>query len=133
MTSLTALLVFTAWTLLLVAGVLLYRGVKVLGGTPINSWARGRETAANSAFAVRLGDAHANSVENLAVFATIVLAAAAMGKSAAIDALCPWVVYVRIAQSLVHLLGTTQLLVTIRATLWAAQLALFGWMLFRLF
>jgi uncharacterized MAPEG superfamily protein len=133
MTSLTALLMFTAWTLLLVAAILLYRGIKVLGGTPINSWARGRETAANSPFAVRLGDAHANCIENLAVFAAIVLAAAALGKSAAIDTFAPWVVYARIAQSLVHLLGTTRALVTLRASLWAVQLVLFAIMLIRLF
>ena len=133
MTSLTALLMFTAWTLLLVAAVFLYRGIKVLGGTPINSWARGRETTANSPFAVRLGDAHANCIENLVVFATIALAAAALGKSASIDTFAPWVVYARIVQSLVHLLGTTQALVTVRASLWAVQLALFAIMLIKLF
>ena len=133
MTSLTALLMFTAWTLLLVAAVFLYRGIKVLGGTPINSWARGRETAANSPFAVRLGDAHANCIENLVVFAAIVLAAVALGKSTAIDAFAPWVVYARIVQSLVHLLGTTRALVTVRASLWAVPLALFAIMLIKLF
>ncbi len=129
MTPIQALLGFTGWTLLLVATVLLYRGLRFLSGTPINSWPRGAKPTADPAFMRRLEDAHANCLENLPVFAVIVLAAAALGKTALIAPLAAWVLYARLGQSLVHLLGTGSLLVLVRATFWSAQLALFFWML----
>ena len=45
MTPLQTLLGFAAWTLLLVLAVFLYRGLRFLGGTPINHWPRGNKPA----------------------------------------------------------------------------------------
>ncbi len=132
MTSLTALLGFALWTALLVAGVFSYRGLRVLGGTPINAWPRGNKPAGDMPFIKRLEDAHANSLENLPLFAVIVLAAAAMGKTALIEPFCAWVLYARIGQSSVHLLGTGVAHVLIRATFWGVQLGLFLFMFYRL-
>ncbi len=132
MTPIQALLGFAAWTILLIAGVFLYRGMRFLTGTPINHWPRGNKPADDAPFVKRLEDAHANCLENLPVFAVIVLVAAALGRLADIQALAPWVLYARIGQSLAHLSGTGPVNVFVRASFWSAQLALFGWMLVKL-
>jgi len=132
MTALQTLLGFAAWTLLLIAGVFLYRGMRFLTGTPINHWPRSNKPADDAPFVKRLEDAHANCLENLPVFAVIVLVAAALGRLADIQALAPWVLYARIGQSLAHLSGTGPVNVFVRASFWSAQLALFGWMLVKL-
>lgn len=133
MGAIHALLGFTGWTMLLVAVVFAYRGVRLLGGTPINSWGRGAKTTEDPAFMKRVEDAHANALENLPLFAAIVLSAAAMGKLDAVNMLAPYVLYARVGQSLVHLSGTNQLQVLVRATFWGAQLILFFVMLVKLF
>ena len=132
MTAIQALLGFTGWTLLLVAGVFLYRGIRFLGGTPINAWPRGAKETEDPGFIKRLEDAHANCVENLPAFAVIVLAAAALGKLDLIAALAPYVLYARLVQSLVHLSGTGRAQVLVRASFWGAQLVLFFMMLAKL-
>jgi len=132
MTPIQALLGFAAWTLLLIAGVFLYRGMRFLTGTPINHWPRSNKPADDAPFVKRLEDAHANCLENLPVFAVIVLVAAALGRLADIQALAPWVLYARIGQSLAHLSGTGPVNVFVRASFWSVQLALFGWMLVKL-
>lgn len=116
----------------MVFGVFLYRGMRFVTGTPINSWPRGAKSANDAAIVKRLGDAHANCLENLPVFAVIVLGAAAMGRLDAIAILVPWVLYARIAQTLTHLTGVGQLHVLVRATFWSVQLGLMLWMLFKL-
>ena len=106
MTPIQALLGFAAWTLLLIAGVFLYRGMRFLTGTPINHWPRGNKPADDAPFA--------------------------LGRQDTIAALAPWVLYARIGQSLAHLSGTGPVNVFVRASFWSAQLALFGWMLVKL-
>lgn len=133
MAAIHALLGFAGWTLLLVLIVFSYRGVRLLSGTPINAWPRGTRPANESGFAIRAGDAHANAVENLVVFAVIVLAAQALGRIDAIAAFAVWVFYARVGQSVAHLIGTSQPLVLIRASFWAVQLFLMFWMLWQLF
>jgi uncharacterized MAPEG superfamily protein len=129
-----ALLGFAGWTLLLVLTVFLYRGVRFLGGTPINAWPRGNKPADDAAFIKRAEDAHANCLENLPIFAVIVLAAGQLpGKLELIAPLAPFVLYSRIGQSLAHLAGTGKLHVFARAGFWAAQLVLFFLMLSKLF
>jgi uncharacterized MAPEG superfamily protein len=132
MTALQALLGFAAWTAILVLGVFLYRGMRFVSGTPINHWPRGAKPATDAAFVKRLEDAHANCLENLPVFAVIVLGAAATGRLDVVAVLAPWVLYARIAQSVTHLTGTGQLQVLVRASFWAVQLGLMLWMLFKL-
>jgi uncharacterized MAPEG superfamily protein len=132
MTAIQALLGFAAWTLLLVLLVFAYRGVRFLAGTPINSWPRGARPVVDAAWVQRLEGAHANCLENLPVFAVIVLSAAALGRLDAVAAPAPLVLYARIGQTAAHLWGTGPLQVLVRASFWAVQLALFVWMLFRL-
>jgi uncharacterized MAPEG superfamily protein len=128
MTALQALVGFTLWTLALVALVFLYRGLRFLKGTPINSWPRGNKPADDAPLVKRVEDAHANCLENLPVFAAVVLAAAAMDKTNAVDALAQWVLYARMGQTLAHLWGVGPLQVFVRASFWGVQLALMAWM-----
>ncbi|MGA8391377.1 MAG: MAPEG family protein [Burkholderiaceae bacterium] len=132
MSALQALLGFAAWTLLLIAAVFLYRGMRFLGGTPINHWPRQAKPSDDAPIVRRLEDAHANCLENLPVFAVIVLAAAALGRLGDIQMLAPWVLYARIGQSLAHLSGTGPMNVFVRASFWSVQLALCIWMLVKL-
>lgn len=132
MSALHALLGFVAWTLLLVTLVFLYRGLRVLGGMPINGWPRGNKPSSDAGLVKRIEDAHANCLENLPIFAVIVLAAYASGKVAAIAVLAPCVLYARVGQSVCHLIATTKPLVFLRASFWLAQILLFFLMLARL-
>lgn len=132
MSALQSLLGFAAWTLLLIAAVFLYRGMRFLGGTPINHWPRQAKPTDDAPLVKRLEDAHANCLENLPLFAVIVLAAAALGRLADIQVLAPWVLYARIGQSLAHLSGTGKINVFVRASFWSVQLGLFAWMLVKL-
>lgn len=131
MTGMMALIGFTGWTLLLVFLVVGWRVLEVLRGRAANSWGRG--TAIEVPGLLKRADhAHLNCLENLPIFAVIVLAAAAMDKNAVVDGLAIWVLYARVAQSVTHLLGTSGILVLIRATFYAVQVALFAWMLWGL-
>ena len=117
----TALLLFAAWTLLLVFGVAGYRVALVLAmKKKANSWIRGQPTD-DPAFVTRLQHAHMNCVENLPVFGAIVLAAAAMGKSPVIDSVAAIFLGLRLAQSTVHLIGVSHWLVFVRASLFIPQ------------
>ncbi len=124
MTPMTALLWFAAWTLFLVVLVLLYRGPKILGGTPANAWTRGGGME-DPAIIKRISDAHLNCLENLPIFAVLVLAAASLDKTAVIGSLAAYVLYARVAQSVTHMIGTQPLLVMLRAAFWVIQIVLF--------
>ena len=104
MTAIDALLAYASWTLLLIAAVFLYRGLRFVQGTPINHWPRGAKPSDDAPLVKRIEDAHANCMENLPIFAIIVLAAAAMNKAELIVPFAAWVFYARVAQSVAHLL-----------------------------
>jgi uncharacterized MAPEG superfamily protein len=131
MSSLNALIGFGIWTLVLVLIAVGWRVIEVLRGKPADSWGRG-STTARPAFITRAEHAHLNCIENLPVFGAIVLAGAAMGKSSLIDAYAPIVLYARIGQSVIHLIGVNHVLVLIRATLYSVQVALFLFMALKL-
>jgi len=132
MVALQALIGFAAWTLLLVLVIFAWRGIGiVIQGKKANSWTRGKEVD-EPGLIRRIEHAHINCLENLPIFAVIVLAAAAMGKSAVTEPYAMYVLYARVAQSLTHMIGISHWLVLVRATFWAVQLALFVVMLFGL-
>ena len=132
MNALTALLLFAAWTLALMLAYVLPRVAATLTfQKKANSWPRdGADT--DAPIVKRAHHAHLNCVENLPVFAAIVLAAAAAGKLDAVNLLAPWVLYLRLAQSVTHLISTNALFVFIRANFFLLQVALMGWMIWRL-
>ena len=91
MTALQALVGFALWTLALITLVFLYRGLRFLRGTPINHWPRGNKPQDDASVVKRLEDAHANCMENLPVFAVLVLAASLMDKTNTIQTIAPFV------------------------------------------
>ena len=130
--SLTALLLFTAWTLLLVFVATNWRAFEMVAKrVPANSWGRDNKRSVPE-WVKRMEHAHLNCLENLPIFAAIVLVAVTAGKSAVIDGLAMCVVYARVGQSVTHLIGTSALLVVIRAAFFFVQILLFGYMLFLL-
>src|SRR6266404_5732369 len=117
MKGITALLLFAAWTLALMLTYVFYRtGLVMAGQKRADSWTRGRPTD-DLGFIVRAQHAHMNCVENLPVFAAIVLAAYALGRPAIADHVAPYVLGARVAQSAVHLVGVSHWLVFIRGGL----------------
>ena len=132
MTAITALLLFAAWTLTLMFVYVGYRTALVLTATKLaNSWTRGQPTD-DPPFITRAQHAHLNCVENLPVFAAIVLAAHAVGKPSVADSVSSFVLYARLAQSGVHLVGTTPSLVFVRAVLFTVQALLYLYMIWAL-
>ena len=129
MLSMQALIGFTAWTLLLVLIIFAWRGIEiVIKGKKADSWTRGKDVE-EPGLIRRIEHAHINCLENLPIFAVIVLAAAAMGKSAVTEPYAMYVLYARVAQTLTHMVGVSHWLVMLRATFWAVQLVLFVVML----
>ncbi|MBQ24372.1 MAPEG family protein [Alcanivorax sp.] len=132
MTGMTALLIYIVWTLILALSYATYRLPLVLTGKKAAShWERG-EPVDDPAILVRAKAAHLNCLENLPLFAALVLVAAATGQSETVNAVAGFVVAARIGQSLVHLVGTSFPLVFIRASLFLAQVALMLYLAFAL-
>jgi MAPEG family. len=125
MNAMTSLLAFAAWTLAVLSPVLVYRIGLILTGTKANSWTRGQQAVADPGFVTRLTHAHLNCLENLPIFAVLVLVGAAMGKSSVTEPLAQWVFYARVAQSVVHGISTSHPAVLLRAGLFTAQVVLF--------
>jgi uncharacterized MAPEG superfamily protein len=125
MTGMTALILFALWTLVTMFISQGYRLSQVMTfAKPINAFPRSAPNTDPGLF-VRARDAHANCLENLPIFAALVLAAAAMGQSPVADAAGYYVLLARVAQSVVHMIGTSVLLVWVRATLFFVQVILF--------
>ena len=131
MNAFHALLLFAGWTLLLMFVAVNWRVFEILRGKPANSWSRGSTTEV-PAVIKRMEHAHLNCLENLPIFGAIVLTAAAMNKTAVVDPYAPIVLYARLAQSLVHLIGTQSILVLVRAGFFVVQVVLFALMLWKL-
>jgi uncharacterized MAPEG superfamily protein len=132
MTGITAVLLFAAWTLVLMFIYVGYRVALVLAmKKPANSWGRGEKTD-DPGFITRAQHAHLNSLENLPVFAAIVLAGVALGKAPVVDPVAAYVLYARLAQSTVHLIGVNHWLVFIRANFLVIQAALCFYMIWGL-
>lgn len=132
MTGYTAVLLYAAWTLALALMYALPRVPQaLLGKQKADAWSRGQPNP-DPPILVRANHAHANCVENFAIFAAVVVVAGLMQKSAVVDAFAGAVLAARIGQSTVHLIGTSFVLVLIRATLFLAQVALIAAMIWQL-
>jgi uncharacterized MAPEG superfamily protein len=131
MTPITSLLLFAAWTLLIMFVAVNWRVLEIARGGPANSWTRGSAKAA-PAWVGRFEHAHLNCLENLPIFAVIVLAAVATDKATVIAPYCAIVLYLRVAQSLVHMVSISPGMVLLRAGLFTGQILLFFWMFWSL-
>lgn len=129
MNAIDALLWFTVWTLVLMFLYVGYRVALVLAmKKKANAWTRGQPTD-DPGFITRAHHAHLNAVENLPVFAAIVLAAYALGRPEVVDPWAQYVLWFRLAQSTVHLISINPWMVFLRANLFIIQLLLFFWMI----
>jgi uncharacterized MAPEG superfamily protein len=126
MTGMTALMLFAAWTLLLMMGYVTYRTMMVLRGSSAASWTRGSGYDV-PAFVKRVENAHANCVENLPVYGAIVLGAYVLGRPGVVDATALWFLAARLGQSIVHIAGVNHVLVLIRATFYTIQVLIMFW------
>lgn len=124
MTGITALLLFIGWTLLL---ALFYAGYRVppilLGKKSANHWERGKPVD-DPAILVRAKGAHLNCLENLPLFAALVLVGVVTNQTAVVDSVAGIMIFARFGQSIAHLIGTSLPLVLIRATLFVVQVAI---------
>lgn len=129
--SLAALLGFVALTLGLVIIYVGYRTMLVFARkTPANSWTRNAETWDDPAFIRRVQHAHLNCLENLPLFAALVLFAVATDQLAVTDGLAFWYLGFRLAQSAIHLAGAGPWLVFARANMLIGQwVILIYWLL----
>lgn len=124
-----SLLGFAAWTMLMpVLYVGLWRVPLVLARRrPANAWPRGAEHD-DPPLVRRIHDAHMNCVENLPVFAAIIAVAGLTGNLETANLLGPWVLALRVGQSVTHMIGASAALVFVRGNLYLLQLALMAWM-----
>ena len=133
MTALTALAYFAGITLVL---PLIYAGYRVplmlTGKRSADHWTRGR-TEDDPGLIIRLKHAHMNCIENIGPFAVVVLIAAVTDKTSVTNMVAQFVVYARLVQIAAHAIGTSFLLVSIRATMFIIQLLLMLYMLSSLF
>jgi len=127
MTAILAVLAFALWTLVLVFTSVNWRVLEVLRGKGINSWGRD-DGIPVPAIVKRMQHAHLNCLENLPIFAILVFSAYFLGKQPVVDGLACYVLYARLGQSLVHLIGTSQPLVFVRATFYVVQVLIFFYM-----
>jgi len=122
----TALIGFAAWFVLLSLGLGVYRVALVLrGAKAANSFATSGADLAP--FGQRLTRARDNCFETLPVFAALALGAQLAGRLDVTDPLAMWVLYLRLGQSVTHLVSTSVPAVQLRATLFFAQMAIYAW------
>ena len=124
-----ALLAFATWTIaILMLGVGVYRWSLILTGKAELKSFHGDELH-GSPLPRRAMRAHLNCVENLPVFAAIVLATQASGlHSATLDVLSAGVVAARVVQTSAHLASGSNAAIAVRSTFFSVQLAAFVWM-----
>lgn len=131
--AICTLVCFAALTALLAFAYANYRVVLVLTGkAAANSWTRGAQTWPDPAWVTRLQHAHLNCVENLPVYAALVLAAYATNQLTIIDGLAYVFLGLRAGQVLMHAISTSASLVFVRANLWIAQCLIIGYWVLQL-
>ncbi len=131
--AICALLGMTALTIGLPIAYVGYRVALVLSfRAPANSWTRGNPTHDDPAIITRLQHAHLNCIENLPVFAAIVFAAYATSQLAIVEPLAGIFLGLRLAQSTIHIINTSPLMVFIRANFYLAQIGIIAWWMLKL-
>lgn len=121
--TLVAFTGFVSWSLCLLvlmeairAKLVATREVPANGFTPDNSNL--------SPFMQRLARAHANCVESLPIFGSLMIIAVVAGKSAITDPLAYYFLAARVVQSLIHLGSLSAMAVTLRFASFAVQMGI---------
>ena len=118
---LAALVLFAVWAMLLVITIGTWRFTQFLTGTvPKGGFNPGAPHGSDAYW--RVNRAHLNAVENLPIFATMVLTGVALNVDAAsFQLLANVVLLARVAQSLVHISSGAPLAVLIRFSFYLVQ------------
>jgi uncharacterized MAPEG superfamily protein len=129
--SALALVGYAAWTLLLAVTIVTFRtGLVLSRKRAANSFCPSGEDV--SPFSGRLCRAHANCYENLPIFAALILLALVTDNAGITDSLARWVLVARVAQSVVHLISTSEIAVVLRVTFFSIQLGIEAYWVVRL-
>jgi uncharacterized MAPEG superfamily protein len=126
--SITALVAYALWAIALVIILAIVRSTMVLRGRArANSFTAGAPHGGEAYW--RLNRAHLNTLENLPVFAAIVLSGWVVGmETATFNLLAVIVVVARIIQSLIHLASGSVSAVSLRFTAFGVQVVCEVWM-----
>jgi uncharacterized MAPEG superfamily protein len=126
--SIVALVFFALWAIVLVLMVGGDRVLSVLkGDAKITSFTPGVPHGSDSYW--RINRAHMNTVENLPIFAAIVLSGWAVGlETLMFNRLAVIVVCARVVQSVIHILSGSALAINLRFAAYGVQLVCFVWM-----
>lgn len=128
--SLAAILAFSSWTLLHTCIMLGHRSLLInTGRAKPNGFGPSRDEP-QTTFYGRVCASHANCVENLVVFAAVVLTLHLAG-GPDVSTLAWRTVYLRVGQSLVHWWDTSETAVTARFLFFVGQLYCIGVMIYR--
>ena len=123
--TVTALLGFAAWYLLLTFALGIFRSGLVLSGKrAANSFAADGSDV--GAFGRRLNRARDNCFETLPLFVAIAFAASLANKISVIDPLAMYLLYARIGQSITHLVSTSIVAINLRFTLFLVQVVIYA-------
>jgi len=128
-----ALAGFAGWTLILALIMISFRFMNSFGGEkiPLNAFSPDGDDLPG--FGRRVTRAHLNCVETLPVFAAIVVAASMSGQMHVLEATVIYVLYARLAQSIVHMVSATVPAVFIRGSLFTVQVVLMLFYVVKLF
>lgn len=131
--AIQVLLLFTVLTLALAVVYVGFRVSRVLlGQAKANAWTRGAPEYQDPAWIRRFEHAHMNCLENLPVYAAVVLAAYMLGQLALLDSLAFVFLAGRLFQTTVHLISAGPLFVLLRATGLVVQWAVLAYWLYAL-
>jgi len=122
-TSAWVLTLFIAWALFLLVLMEAIRSYLVLSGRARSNEFR-PDNANQSPFLQRLTRAHANCIESLPIMGGLLLVAIATSRTGVTDALAPWLLLARVAQSVIHLASLSVLAVNARFFFFAVQMVI---------
>ena len=127
-TALIALILYALWAMLLVLSIAAVRVHQVLtGAAELNEFTAGVPHGQPGYW--RLNRAHMNAMENLPIFATVVLTGwVADAVSPAFNALAVIVLVARASQSLIHIASESRAAVGLRFGAFAVQIVCEFWM-----
>ena len=117
-----ALVLFAVWAMLLVVSIGVWRSALVFTGqAQANSFPSGTQHGGDLYW--RLNRAHMNAIENLPIFAALVLSGVYLQvQSTSFQILPSLIIYARVAQSLIHIASGSTIAVTLRFLAYGVQL-----------
>ena len=118
-----ALLGLVLWTLLLLVWMETLRSKLVISGAIASNQFQ-PDNGNLSPFMQRLARAHANCVENLPIFAALMLLAISTESHFITDSLAMWLLLARFGQSCIHLVSLSVWAVNLRFSLYVVQVAI---------